>query len=419
VRAFSIAWKDLRRAFRSPAGLVMMLVLPLLLAFLLSSAFGSGDNFSIAKVKTVVVDLDEGAGADAPAAGAMLTEVLTSSDLKDLLSITKVDTAEAARAVVDAGTADVAVIIPAGLSKALAATGSSTSTSALQVQVYRDPAHTVGPSIVQAVVDSVVQSLNGARAAAGATAMLAVSHGISDPNRITALAAAAAQSFADQAQQAAPVTLEHRAPAVDPAKDHKSPNVGSQVLVGMMLFFMMFGAAVPARSILDEHREGTLPRLFTTPTRRSVILGGKYLSVLLVVLAQVVVLLVAGRLLLGARWGEPAPVVTMTLCSTLVTASLGLVTVSFAKTPAQAGAVGSAVFVFLGLISGNFTGTLGLDGSYAIVRRISPLGWLMEGWSSLLYGGSWDDVWLPVVASLGFALVFFAIATLFFRRRYA
>lgn len=417
MRAFSIAWKDLRRAFRSPAGLVMMLVLPLLLAFLLSSAFGSGDNFSIAKVKTVVVDLDEGAGAGTPAAGALLTQVLTSSDLKDLLSATQVGTAEAAKSAVDAGTGDVAVIIPAGLSKALAATDASTA--ALQVQVYRDPALAVGPGIVQAVVDSVVQSLNGARAAAGTTALLAASHGVTDLRRITALATAAAQSFADQAQQAPPVTLEQRAPAVDPTKDHKSPNVGSQVLVGMMLFFMMFGAAVPARSILDEHREGTLPRLFTTPTSRSIILGGKYLSVLSVVLAQVVVLLVAGRFLLGAHWGEPGPVIILTVCSTLVTASLGLLTVSFAKTPAQAGAVGSAVFVFLGLISGNFTGTLGLDGTYAIVRRVSPLGWLMEGWSSLLYGGSWGEVWLPIVVSLGFALVFFGIATLFFRRRYA
>jgi ABC-type transport system involved in cytochrome c biogenesis permease component len=63
VRAFSIAWKDLRRAFRSLAGLAMMLASPLLLAFVLGSAFGSGDNFSITAVKTVVADLDQGAGA--------------------------------------------------------------------------------------------------------------------------------------------------------------------------------------------------------------------------------------------------------------------------------------------------------------------------------------------------------------------
>ena len=103
----------------------------------------------------------------------------------------------------------------------------------------------------------------------------------------------------------APVTLEARNPTIGDA-DAKRPNVASQMLVGMMLFFMMFGASTPARSILEEHRQGTLPRLFTTPTPRSVILSGKYVAVFLVVLIQAAVLLVAGRLLLGADWGERA-----------------------------------------------------------------------------------------------------------------
>ena len=419
MRAFTIAWKDLRRAYRSPAGLAMMLIAPLLLAFVLGSAFGSGDGFSIAAVKTAVVDLDKGAGAGMPAAGARLTAVLQSEQLSDLLDVSLIDTPEAARLAVDQGEAHVAVIIPAGLSEALLASGSAGNAAPLTVQIYKDPALTVGPSVVQAVVDSVVASLDGARAAAATTALLGASRGLTDPDELAVLASAAAQAFALRAEKEAPLTLQQRAPIVDPAKDQPSPNVASQVLIGMMLFFILFGAATPARTILDEHREGTLPRLFTTPTPRSLILGGKYLSVLLVVLAQVIVLLVAGRFLLGAHWGEAGPVIVLAACSTLVAASLGLLTVSFAKTPAQAGAVGSAVFVFLGLISGNFTGTVGLSGAYAIVRRISPVGWLMEGWNSLLFGGSWADIWLPTVVSLAFALVFLSVATLFFRRRYA
>ena len=426
MRAFSIALKDLRRSFRSPAGLAMMLAAPLLLAFVLGSAFGSGDGFSISAVKTVVVDLDEGAAtnedteADEPTAGAIVAAALQDEQLSDLLDVSSATTAVAARTEVDEGRADVAVVIPAGLSAALYSTdGAGTAEEASVVEIYRDPASTVGPSIVQAVVDSVVQSLNGGRAAASTAAVLASTHGVTDVDELATLAAAASATYSTQAQEASPVSLQQRAPIIDPDKAQEPPNVASQVLVGMMLFFMLFGAATPARSILDEHHEGTLPRLFTTPTPRSVILGGKYLSVLLVVLAQIVVLLVAGRLLLGARWGEIGPVTILTLCSALVATSLGLLTVSFAKTPAQAGAIGSAVFVFLGLISGNFTGTIGLEGAYAMVRRISPVGWLMEGWNSLLFGGSWADIWLPAVVSLGFAVVFFAIASLFFRRRYA
>jgi ABC-type multidrug transport system permease subunit len=102
-----------------------------------------------------------------------------------------------------------------------------------------------------------------------------------------------------------------------------------------------------------------------------------------------------------------------------VAASLGLLTVSFARTPAQAGAVSSAIFVFLGLISGNFTGGVNTGGTYAVVQRVSPLGWLMQGWGDVLYGGSWGSIALPVVAVLGFTVVFLGFATFFFRRRYA
>ncbi len=51
MRALSIAWKDIRHVYRNVAGLTMMLVAPLLLAFALGAAFGAGDNFSIAAVQ--------------------------------------------------------------------------------------------------------------------------------------------------------------------------------------------------------------------------------------------------------------------------------------------------------------------------------------------------------------------------------
>lgn len=428
MRALNIAWKDIRHTYRSIAGVAMMLVAPLLLALALGAAFGSGDNFSIAAVKTVVVDEDEGAGAGSAAAGALLTAALSSPDVADLLDITQVATPEEARSLVDGGDAAVAVLIPPGLTAALlggAAGGGSEGTgetagapaSGAEVQIYKDPSLTIGPAIVAAVVQGVTQSLNGARAAAGAAVQLGLTQGVSGA-ALSGLATRTAEAFAAAAQSDAVITLDERAPQVTGVQEQKRPNVASQVLVGMMLFFMMFGAGVPARSILDEHREGTLSRLFTTPTPRGVILGGKYISVFLVVLIQAVVLVLAGWLLLGADWGEAGPVAVLILCSSLVAASLGLVTVSFAKTPAQAGAVSSAVFVFLGLISGNFTGTADV-GALSTVRRVSPVGWLMEGWTDVLFGGSWKAIGLPCLAALGFTVVLFAIATFFFRRRYA
>jgi ABC-2 type transport system permease protein len=417
VRPLAIAWKDVRHVYRSFAGLAMMLVAPLILAGAIGAAFGSGDNFAISPVKTVVVDQDsraQAAGGEGTA-GAAITAALTSPQLADLLTVSQAATLEAAKSAVDTGEAEVAVIIPPGLSQSL----SAATPSLQQVQIYKDPTVTIGPAIVTSVVQGVVQSFNGAHAAASATAQLAASQGITDPARLAALAVQAAEVYASQAQTSDKIAVEPRPPVTPGGSASARPNTAGQVLIGMMLFFILFGAATPARSIIEEQRLGTLPRLFTTPTPRSVILAGKYIAVFAVVLLQTVILLVAGRLLFGAHWGAVGPVVALVVTGALVASSLGLLTVSFAKTPAQAGAGGAGIFVFLGLISGNFTGTAGTGGTYAVVRHFSPLGWLLEGWNHVMFGGSWGSIVLPVLAALGFALVFFAIATFFFRRRYA
>ena len=441
MRALAIAWKDVRHVYRSFAGLAMMLIAPLLLAGAIGAAFGSGNNFSISVVKTIVVNQDSGAagagagpnaGATAPgaenpgateAAGAAITSALASPQLADLLSVTQVATPEAARSAVDSGDAEVAVIIPAGLTQALTSAPTSplsnTSTPPLQVEIYKDPTVSVGPAIVGAVVQELVQSLKGARAAASASTQLAFMQGVTDPGRLTALAAQTAQAYGDKAQAAGKLTLDSRSPVTPGGTASTRPNTAGQVLIGMMLFFTLFGASTPARSIIDEQRQGTLPRLFTTSTPRSVVLMGKYAAVFLVVILQSIILLAAGRLLFGSHWGAIGPVVVLTIAGALVASSLGLLTVSFAKTPAQAGAGGAGIFVFLGLISGTFTAGVDVGGAYAVVRHFSPLGWLLDGWNHTMFGGSWGGIVVPVLAALGFAVVFFAIATFFFRRRYA
>ncbi len=415
MRALSIAWKDIRHTYRDVAALAMMLVAPLLLAGALGMAFGAGDDFSIASVDAVVADLDTGEAGEDQRAGAIIVAALNDPDLADILDVTTVPSGDAARAAVDQDEADVAVIVPAGLTEGLM----DTAAGRHRVEIYKDPAVTVGPAIAAAVVRSTAQSLEGARAAALAVVQLAMAEGITDPAELTYLAAETAAAYGAAAPAAAPRTLEVRAPTMPGGEDRADPNVAGQVLVGMMIFFMFFGAATPARSILDEHRQGTLFRLFSTPTSRSVILGGKYIAVFVVVLLQSIILLLVGRFLLGAQWGEAGPVTALTLSGALVATSLGLLTVSFAKTPGQAGAVSSAIFVFLGLIGGNFVGSVNVGGAFALVRRFTPNGWLMEGWSHVMYGGSWAGVAMPCLAALAFSVVFFGLATWFFGRRYA
>ena len=218
---------------------------------------------------------------------------------------------------------------------------------------------------------------------------------------------------------AAGLSVAQRAPQLPGGESTKDVGVTGTILAGMMIFFMFFGANNVARTILDEDRAGTLPRLFTTPTPRHTILGGKYSSVFVTVTVQAVVLLVAGRFIFSIDWGRLDAVAALTLVAAAVASGLALLLISLVRTPAQSGAIGAGVYLVLALLGGNFTGTAAAGGTYADVQKLTPNGWLLQGWDAVMRGGGIADIVPNLLVPLLFAVVLFAVAVLRFRKRYA
>ena len=417
-RVFAIAFKDLRSTYRNVPALAMMLAAPLALSALLGFAFGGGGGFSVAATKVAVVDLDRAPaqGAQAPAAGASVVGILKSPELKDLLTVTEMQTVQAARASVDDGDDVVAVIIPEDLSSAIYATETAPQTAA--VELYQNPTQGIGDAIVQSVIGQSLLAFNGARAAAVAAQGVATANG--DAEGAGAAAQKAAAAFVRRSQGGtASLTVASRAPDLKGGRAAKQVGIIGLVLAGMMVFFMFFGASNVARTILTEERDGTLPRLFTTPSSRSSILGGKFTSTFLTVLVQAVIIVVCGRLFFGIDWGALDAVALLILVAAAVAASLGLFVISLVRTPAQAGAIGAGVYLVLALLGGNFTGTAQSGTTYATVQRFTPNGWLLVGWNEILRGGGIPDIVWALLVPMAFAVVFFAAAVWRFRRRFA
>lgn len=417
-RILAIAFKDLRSTYRNLPALAMMLAAPLALSALLGFAFGGGSGFSVAATKVAVVNLDTAPaqGAQAPAAGAAIVGIMRSAGLKDLLTVSEKRSAEAARTSVDDGEDVVAVIIPEGLSAAIYGTSAPASPAA--VELYQNPTQGIGDAIVQSVVGQSLLAFNGARAAAVAAQGVATANG--DAEGAVAAAQKAAEAFVHRAEGGAgALTVASRAPDLKGGRAAKDVGITGLVLAGMMIFFMFFGASNVARTILTEERDGTLPRLFTTPSTKSAILGGKFASTFLTVLVQAVVIVVCGRLFFGIDWGALDAVALLILVAAAVAASLGLFVISLVHTPAQAGAIGAGVYLVLALLGGNFTGTAQSGTTYATVQRFTPNGWLLVGWNETLRGGGIPDIVWALLVPLAFAVVFFAVAVWRFRRRFA
>ena len=413
-RIRAIAWKDLASTMRNVPALAMMLLAPLALAALLGFAFGGGQSFSISATKVAVANADTGAGAGENA-GAVIVGVLKSPDLKDIVTASEKPSAAAARKSVDDGKAAAAIIIPADFSSAIFGTSSTAPKTA--IEVYENPTQEIGGAITESIVGQALLGFNGARAAAVAASGLATANG--DGERAGRLAQDAAAKYVEGGGAAAAVSVTQRPPRLPGGESTKDVGVTGTILAGMMIFFMYFGANNVARTIQDEDRAGTLPRLFTTPTPRQTILGGKYTSVFVTVTVQAVILLVAGRLIFSIDWGRLDAVAALTLVAAAVASSLALLVISLVRTPAQAGAIGAGVYLVLALLGGNFTGTAAAGGTYAGIQKLTPNGWLLQGWDAVMRGGGLADIGLNLLVPLLFAVAFFAVAVLRFRKRYA
>jgi len=172
-------------------------------------------------------------------------------------------------------------------------------------------------------------------------------------------------------------------------------------------------------SILQEDEEGTLARLFTTPTGRTTILAGKFLSVFLVVLIQGIILLLIGHLLFGAQWGEPASMVLSLLGQMIVSVGLAVLLISFTKTSKQAGFVLGGAFTGLGMLSGLFTTNIKMPASFNALSNFTPQGWVLKAWKLSIGGQTPDQLLLPFLVLVGMGLVMFVIGAALFRKRYA
>jgi ABC-2 type transport system permease protein len=416
-RIRAIAWKDLRSTMRNVPALAMMLLAPLALAALLGFAFGGGQSFSISATKVAVANADTGAAGVGAVGnyGAVVVGVLKSPDLKDIVAVSEKPSAAAARRSVDDGKMATAVIIPPGFSGAVLGTSSTAPKTA--VEVYENPTQEIGGAITESIVGQALLGFNGARAAAVAANGLATANG--DGERAGKLAQQAAAKYLRDGGAAAGVSVTQRAPRLPGGASTRDVGVTGTILAGMMVFFMFFGANNVARTIQDEDRAGTLPRLFTTPTPRQTILSGKFTSVFVTVTVQAVILLVAGRFIFSIDWGRLDAVAALTLVAAAVASGLALLVISLVRTPAQAGAIGAGVYLVLALLGGNFTGTAAAGGTYADIQKLTPNGWLLQGWDAVMRGGGLGDIVLNLLVPLLFAVAFFVVAVLRFRKRYA
>lgn len=153
---------------------------------------------------------------------------------------------------------------------------------------------------------------------------------------------------------------------------------GTYFAVGMTSYFAFFAASALVVSIHRERRQATLARMLVTPIARFAPLAGKGLAAGAVALLSFLILVGLSTALLGAGWGPLPGTVALgaALCVAAVGISLALVSVT--TTEETAGQIGGVLTTAWAMFGGVFL-PLPATGPLALVTRLSPFRWVLEG----------------------------------------
>ena len=352
-----IAAKDLRQKIGDRSALFLAILAPLGLAFLFSTMIPNQDGFH---TDYVVVDLDGG-----PIAQGLLAGPLQGLADAKVATITTADTEGAARAQVDAGDVDAAIVIPAGFSAAIQAGEAARllvigGDSTLSAEIARSVLNGFGSDVTAVQV--------GVRAALAATAATP------EPSLIARLAG-------DALAISAPIVV-----SADATADRQA---SSKTYYGasMAVLFVFFAAQFGVVGLLAERRNGTLARMLASPIGPSTILFGKVLVSLVMAVVSMSVVVIATTILLGASWGDPLAVAGLVLATAIAATGIATLVVGFARTEEQAGGAIAIVALTLAVLGGSFFPLSQAPEGLAALSLLTPHAWFIRGVNDLAGGG--------------------------------
>lgn len=421
MKTIDLVLKDFKHSFRSLFAIGMLFVMPLLNTGLIHVAFGGSlqDNqpAAIADFNVVVVNLDR-PPAGAPALGDTLVEMLNDERMPDWLVVEPAEDESSARQAVDRQQAGAAVIIPADFTARLIKEDGQSV-----VRIVHDPTLSVGPAMIKLLIDQFAGEVTGSRIALAALNQAAAEHGAVLPPEVSQEALQAYQNWYIAFQQAqnhgGEGALVFRSPGVLEKETNPIQSIMGKIVAGMITFFVFFGAASAAQSILRESEEGTLARLFTTPTSRRRILSGKFLYVVALITVQTLVLMALSSLFFGVDWGQPLTVALVVLGLVVSAAGFGIFVISLLNTSRQAGPVMGVLFSVTGMLGGLMSAATSMPEGFDLVQKFVPQGWATAGWNQALAGGGAASVITPVLVMLAIGVVCFTLGLVKFQRRFA
>jgi ABC-2 type transport system permease protein len=381
-RILAIAGANYRRTLRDRLGLFFVLVLPIILIIILGITYGGQGT-----IRVGVADLDESALSGelvetivpAGTGSVELRRYATESDLDDAVS----------RGFVTAG-----LVIDAGYEAALR----SGVTAKVAYLTPPTEAAAAGKALLERGVSRADAILRAARFASERT-------GVSFDEAMVAARAAQAD--------APGVGVE----LVSVADDEAPPSGFSMGAQSQLVLFMFLTSLTGATELIVTRELGITRRMVSTPTSVMQIIIGEGLGRLGLALFQGVFIVVASSAFFGVDWGDLVATTAIAGVFAFVCAGAAMLIGVVARNASQAGALGPALGMGLGLLGGAMVPVEVFPEIMRTISRVTPHAWAIDGLRAVAIRDAGLIGVLPHVAVLmAFAVVLLGLATVQFRR---
>lgn len=390
-KIFAIIWKDVVLRFTSPSEWLFFLVLPIVFTIVLSGGTSpSSDN----RIRLAVVDQ-----ANSTLSAELVSALQKSQSVRpDLLPLNTAEDQFSKRQV------SAILVIPAGFDYAQLEKG----VAGLEIRQQPNNLNAmVAYRAVSAVISRVSSNVEIANASVAEAERIQPFSSASDRQSYFTAALAKAQKLMEAAPERLIVTKGSTADQIE-----YDPRANSSV--GQLITWVFIPLIGISATFAYERQKGTLRRLLTTPSHKSIFLLGTISGQVLMALVQMVILICFGILVMNVRWGNsPGALALMLISSALAAAALGTTLGTFVKTESQASGLSIMLGMVMALMGGCWYPIELFPQFVRSAVQVLPTTWAMQGMLDIILRGQGvEGVLLEAGVLLGMAVVLFVIGVL-------
>jgi ABC-2 type transport system permease protein len=423
IPLWAMVRKDLQIFFSDRRAVIMSFAVPIAIASFFGSIFsGPSRNTEPAKISIIVVDQDQGT----------ISKSITDGLQHDKNFKVTTTTVEEARDTVRRGRTAAAIVIPKGFGDA-AGLALFSRREKPQLDVVSDPSRSTEVAMVRGILTQHVMEAVSKEMFAGPRGRQLVDETLNsvdsmpmpeDRKKLLRDMLGSVQSFYQQDQSAAngnggggltmPYTVREEPMT---AGSNIAYNGYAHSFAGMGIQFLLFAMANLGIEVLLERQRGLWKRMRSAPLSRVTLLAGKTLSGTLVALMTLWVSFGFAMIVFGVRiQGSVLGFVGVSIACALMAATFGLLVAALGNSPATARGITTFAILIMVMLGGAWVPSFIFPAWLQQATLVVPARWAVDGLDAMTWRGiGLRGAVAPVLALLGFAALFAAIAAARFK----